>query len=201
MRFRGDWGIVVILCGLHTCHGRATRASDPPTWMVAGPASTGAGGMHKIGRDRGGTSMGLSLGLCLAMTLAATPVVAPPAGRITGLGGLFVRSKNPKALAAWYRDVLGIQLEPWGGAALRYDAPGHPPAFVWNALPTANDYMAPSTRDFMLNFAVDDLDAFLRRLADQHVPILKRDDSDPNGRFAWIVDPDGTKIELWQPKT
>ncbi|MGC1335929.1 MAG: VOC family protein, partial [Candidatus Cybelea sp.] len=60
-------------------------------------------------------------------------------------------------------------------------------------------YLAPSRRDFMLDFAVDDLDAFLTRLEAKGVAILKRDDSDPNGRFAWILDPDGTKIELWQP--
>jgi predicted enzyme related to lactoylglutathione lyase len=61
--------------------------------------------------------------------------------------------------------------------------------------------MAPSSREFMVNFAVDDLDAIIARLVDHGVKILKRDDSsDPSGRFAWIVDPDGTKIELWQPK-
>jgi predicted enzyme related to lactoylglutathione lyase len=60
--------------------------------------------------------------------------------------------------------------------------------------------MAPSTREFMLNFAVDDMDAFIAKLEAKGVKILKRDDSDPTGKFAWIVDPDGTKIEFWQPK-
>ena len=123
---------------------------------------------------------------------------ADPPGRITGIGGIFVVSKNPKALAAWYRDVLGITLEPWGGATLRYDATGHPPVAVWNAFPEGESYLAPSRREFMLDFAVDDLDAFLTRLKTKGVTILKRDDSDPNGKFAWILDPDGTKIELWQ---
>jgi predicted enzyme related to lactoylglutathione lyase len=116
------------------------------------------------------------------------------------VGGVFVRSKDPKALSAWYRDVLGITLEPWGGASLRYDAPGHPPVVVWSPFPQATDYMAPSTREFMIDFAVDDLNAILARLKEKGVPVIKRDDSDPNGRFAWIMDPDGTKIELWQPK-
>jgi len=119
--------------------------------------------------------------------------------RITGIGGIFVVSKNPKALAAWYRDVLGISLEPWGGATFRCDAPGHPAVAVWNAFPEGENYLAPSQRDFMLNFAVDDLDAFLTRLEAKGVTILKRDDCDPTGKFAWILDPDGTKIELWQP--
>jgi predicted enzyme related to lactoylglutathione lyase len=60
--------------------------------------------------------------------------------------------------------------------------------------------MAPSTREFMMNFAVDDMDAIIARLEAKGVTILKRNDSDPYGRFAWILDPDGTKIELWQPK-
>jgi predicted enzyme related to lactoylglutathione lyase len=60
--------------------------------------------------------------------------------------------------------------------------------------------MVPSSRDFMINFAVDDMDALVARLTAKGVPIVKRDDSDPNGRFTWILDPDGTKIELWQPK-
>jgi predicted enzyme related to lactoylglutathione lyase len=61
--------------------------------------------------------------------------------------------------------------------------------------------MAPSTREFMLDFAVDDLDAYLARLTAKGVTILKRDDAGPTGRFAWILDRDGTKIELWQPQT
>lgn len=126
-------------------------------------------------------------------------VASDPPGRITGIGGIFVVSKNPKTLAAWYRDVLGISVEPWGGATFRYDATGHPVVAVWNAFAEGESYLAPSRRDFMLDFAVDDLDAFLTRLEAKGVAILKRDDSDPNGRFAWILDPDGTKIELWQP--
>ena len=129
----------------------------------------------------------------------AAATAADPPGRITGIGGIFVVSKNPKALAAWYRDVLGISLEPWGGATFRYDATGHPPVAVWTAFPEGGNYLAPSRREFMLDFAVDDLDVFLTRLKAKGVTILKRDDSGPTGKFAWILDPDGTKIELWQP--
>jgi catechol 2,3-dioxygenase-like lactoylglutathione lyase family enzyme len=137
---------------------------------------------------------------CVAISSLSFPARAEPAGRITGVGGVFVTSSNPKALAAWYRDVLGIQLEPWGGATLRYDAPGHPPTLAWNALRSGSDYLAPSKREFMIDFAVDDMDAFVARLKAKSVVILKRDDSDASGKFAWILDPDGTKIELWQPK-
>jgi len=136
----------------------------------------------------------------LIALLTPTIVKAQGPGHITGVGGIFVTSKDPKALAAWYRDVLGIPLEKWGGAVLRYDAPGHPPMILWNVMPINSEEIAPSKRDYMINFAVDDMGAFLDRLKTKGVPILKRDDTDPFGKFAWIIDPDGTKIELWQPK-
>lgn len=140
--------------------------------------------------------------LCLGMLMTAGPGVsasAEPAGHITGVGGIFFKAKDPKALAAWYRDVLGLPLEVWGGAKLRYDAPNHPPALIWNAFPATTSYFAPSTGEFMINYAVDDMDAFLARLGTKGVAILKRAD-DANGRFAWILDPEGNKIELWEPK-
>jgi len=131
----------------------------------------------------------------LSMSVAS----AAPAGHVTGLGGVFFKSKDPKALAAWYRDVLGMDIQSWGGAMLSYDAPGHPKVVVWSPFPETSHYMAPSTRDFMLDLAVDDMDAMVARLTAKGVPILKRTE-DANGKFAWILDPDGTKIELWQPK-
>ncbi len=142
--------------------------------------------------------------LCLGTLLAAGPcapaLADPPAGHITGVGGVFFKAKDPKALAAWYRDVLGLPLEAWGGAALRYDAPGHPSAVGWNAFPATTKYFAPSAGDFMINYAVDDMDAIAARLKDKGVEILKRDDADPSGRFAWILDLEGNKVELWEPK-
>ena len=135
----------------------------------------------------------------LAMAIPAGSALADPAGRITGVGGIFFKAKDPKTLAAWYRDVLGLPLEPWGGAALRYDAPGHPPALAWNAFPASTAYFSPSTSDFMINYAVDDLDALAARLRAKNVAILKREE-DANGRFAWILDPEGNKVELWEPK-
>jgi len=138
------------------------------------------------------------IALCASVTPAAR--AAEPVGRITGVGGIFFKSKDPKALMAWYRDVLGIKIEAWGGAAMAYNAPRHPPVVVVNAFRQTTHYMDPSTREFMIDFAVDDLSAFLDRLKAKGVAVLKRDDSDPSGSFAWIVDPDGTKIELWEPK-
>jgi catechol 2,3-dioxygenase-like lactoylglutathione lyase family enzyme len=139
------------------------------------------------------------LAIGLGMVLAPAMVQADPAGRITGVGGVFFRSKDPKALVAWYRDVLGLKIEAWGGSMLRYDAPDHPPMVVWSPFPQSTDLMAPSTREFMIDFGVDDLDAFLDKLKAKGVVPIKREE-DSTGKFAWILDPDGTKIEFWQPR-
>ncbi len=139
------------------------------------------------------------LAFALALSCQGSTMAEQP-GHVTGVGGVFVKSKDPKALAQWYREVLGLEVASWGGAAMPFDAPGHPPKVSWTAFPDTSDYMSPSTREFMINFAVDDMDAILARVAAKGVHVLKRDDNDPFGRFAWIQDPDGTKIELWQPK-
>jgi len=138
----------------------------------------------------------------VAVLAALTPmtIFAEPIGRVTSIGGIFFKSKAPKALMAWYRDVLGLKVEAWGGVVLPYDAPEHPPVLTLNVFKEGSNYMEPSKREFMLNFAVDDLNAFVDRLKLKGVAILKRDDTDAIGKFAWIVDPDGTKIELWEPK-
>jgi len=141
--------------------------------------------------------------LCLTLFSMADRVTVasdPPAGHITGVGGVFFKAKDPKALAAWYRDVLGMPVETWGGAALRYDASKHPFALAWNAFPASTKYFAPSKSGWMVDYVVDDMDALLARVRSKGVKVLKREDNDPNGRFAWILDPEGNKVELWEPK-
>ncbi len=120
--------------------------------------------------------------------------------RITGVGGIFFKSPDPAALARWYRDVLGLKVEEWNGAVLSYDTPKHPPCVVWGPFENGSEYFLPSTRHHMINFGVDDLSGLLDRLREKGVTILSIKDDDPAGRFAWIMDPDGTKIELWEPK-
>lgn len=138
--------------------------------------------------------------ILLSMTSVTAFASDPPAGHVIGVGGVFFKAKDPKTLAAWYRDVLGMPVEAWGGAALRYDAAKHPPVLAWNAFPASTKYFAPSSSGWMINYAVDDMDALLARLRAKGVTVLKRDDSDPNGRFAWVLDPEGNKVELWEPK-
>ena len=121
--------------------------------------------------------------------------------RVLGIGGVFFKSRDPRALTAWYRDVIGLELEAWGGVVFRPEAmAGHPgAATVFSAFEAETTYFEPSTRDFMINFAVDDLDVILASCAAHGVEATVLPD-EPNGRFAHIVDPEGTKIELWQPK-
>ena len=137
--------------------------------------------------------------LGLLMAGSAGLAADETAGHITGVGGIFFKAKDPKALIAWYRDILGLPLEKWGGAMLRYDAPDHPKVLAWSAFPASTDYFAPSTGTFMIDYAVDDMGAFLTKLRAKGVEILKQKD-DETGRFAWVVDPEGNKVELWEPK-
>ena len=121
--------------------------------------------------------------------------------RVLGIGGVFFKSKDPGALTSWYRDVLGLDMQDWGGVVSRPEAmAAHPgAATVFSAFDAASDYFAPSTREFMINLAVDDLDAVLASCAEHGVEATVMPD-EPNGRFAHVLDPEGTKIELWQPR-
>jgi predicted enzyme related to lactoylglutathione lyase len=121
--------------------------------------------------------------------------------RVLGIGGVFFKSKDPGALTNWYRDVFGLEFEDWGGLVFRPEAMAAQPGAGTVFSPFAADttYFAPSTKDFMINLAVDDLDGILASCAKHGVEANVFSD-DSNGRFAHLLDPEGTKIELWQPK-
>jgi predicted enzyme related to lactoylglutathione lyase len=121
-------------------------------------------------------------------------------GRVTGIGGVLFKAKDNKALAAWYRDILGVPVQSWGGAVFHLDEAGRPPAVAWNAFAETTDHFSPSSSAFMINYVVDDMDALLDRAKAAGVVVLKLDDQDTYGRFAWILDPEGNKVELWEPK-
>jgi predicted enzyme related to lactoylglutathione lyase len=117
--------------------------------------------------------------------------------QVLGIGGVFVKSGESGALKDWYRDVLGMELQSWGGAML----PHHPIGYhLWSVFPDSSDYFAPSTLPVMVNLIVDDLDGVLARVAAAGVDIIGREDQDENGRFGWVLDPMGVKLELWEPK-
>ena len=116
--------------------------------------------------------------------------------RVLGVGGVFFKAADPAALAEWYRRVLGFEVQEWGGAMFPYPDRGYT---VWSPFKADTSYFDPSPHAFMVNFVVEDLDGVLERARAEGAEALGRDDSDPNGRFAWLLDPAGVKVELWEP--
>jgi predicted enzyme related to lactoylglutathione lyase len=123
--------------------------------------------------------------------------------RVTGIGGVFFKSAGDSAaLAAWYRKHLGLPLEDFGGAILRWpgDTAEDRGLTVWHVAANDSKWFSPSTSSFMINYRVDDLGELLEQLRAWDVAIIQGPESHENGKFAWIMDPDGNKIELWEPK-
>ncbi|MEZ4379323.1 MAG: hypothetical protein R3B35_13685 [Gemmatimonadales bacterium] len=123
--------------------------------------------------------------------------------RVTGIGGVFIKSTGDhKALAAWYEQHLGITIESWGGAILRWpeDTADDKGLTVWSTAAPDTKWFAPSTASFMINYRVDDMAGLLAQLKAAGIDPIKGPDVDFNGTFAWIMDPDGNKVELWEPK-
>ncbi len=122
--------------------------------------------------------------------------------RVTGIGGIFFKAHDAPALRAWYRRHLGIDVQDWGGAAFTWtDAEGRPVGgtTVWSINGAANDYFAPSTAPFMVNYRVADLDALLEVLRAEGCNVVEKTDDSEFGKFGWVIDPEGNKVELWQP--
>jgi len=122
--------------------------------------------------------------------------------KITGIGGVFFKSRNDHAaLAAWYQKHLGMALESWGGAILRWpDDKGEDKGLtVWHVAENETQWFSPSDSSFMINYRVDNLDEMLEQLRAGRVEIVGGPESHENGKFAWIIDPDGNKVELWEP--
>jgi predicted enzyme related to lactoylglutathione lyase len=123
--------------------------------------------------------------------------------RITGIGGVFFKSTGDhRALAAWYRDNLGIELKEWGGAALKWpeDRNEDQGVTAWHVAAHDSEWFAPSRSSFMINYRVEDLDGILARLRGNGAQVVGGPDAHENGRFAWVMDPDGNKVELWEPR-
>jgi predicted enzyme related to lactoylglutathione lyase len=122
--------------------------------------------------------------------------------KITGVGGVFFKSTGDSAaLAAWYRQHLGLSLEPFGGAILRWpdDKAEDHGLTVWHVADKDSQWFSPSQSSFMINYRVDNLGELLEQLRAGKVEIIQGPESHENGKFAWIMDPDGNKIELWEP--
>jgi catechol 2,3-dioxygenase-like lactoylglutathione lyase family enzyme len=129
------------------------------------------------------------------------PVATQPRGRILGIGGVFFKSANRDETRAWYSKHLGLT-DKGQGAMLpwrEHDDPQKEQVTVWSVFPASSKYFDPSPAAFMINYIVDDMDALLDRLKQEGVKIDAKRMDESYGRFAWIYDSDGNKIELWQP--
>lgn len=122
--------------------------------------------------------------------------------RVTGIGGIFFHAKDPGALRTWYKTHLGIDVQSWGGAAFTWeDAHGNPikGTTAWSIGSADGDHFAPSKSPFMVNYRVDDLTALLQALRAEGCNVLEKTDDSEYGKFGWVIDPEGNKVELWQP--
>ena len=120
--------------------------------------------------------------------------------RVTGIGGIFFKARDPKALGAWYRDHLGLDVGDWGGTVFEWGGPDSAEGMtIWSAFAEDTRYFEPSQSPFMLNFRVDDLDALLDALRTEGCEVMPDTQASEQGKFGWVIDPEGNKVELWEP--
>ncbi|HSI51266.1 MAG TPA: VOC family protein [Ideonella sp.] len=122
--------------------------------------------------------------------------------RVTGIGGIFLKAKDAPALRLWYQQHLGIDVQAWGGTAFAWtDADGKPTggSTVWSIASEDSTQFAPSSASFMVNYRVEDLHAVVAALKAEGCKVLDKIDESEYGKFAWVIDPEGNKVELWQP--
>jgi len=123
-------------------------------------------------------------------------------GRALGVGGIFFRSADPGRLANWYRDALGLDIEAWGSTHGTSFSPAAMPAnafTVWSTFAADTEYFGDSGQSFMINLVVDDLDAALDNVKAAGGQVIPEKEEHDFGRFGWMVDPDGNRVELWEP--
>jgi len=122
--------------------------------------------------------------------------------RVTGVGGVFFKSPDPKTLGDWYRKHLGLDVQDWGGAVFHWRTAEEPDAdgmTTWNVFEESSDYFAPSRAGFMINYRVEDLHALLAALHEEGCNVQGEIEESEFGKFGWVIDPDGNKVELWEP--
>ena len=118
--------------------------------------------------------------------------------RVTGLGGIFFKARDPKALGEWYAKHLGLPVSDFGGAMFAEDEK-RPGCTLWTPFKQDTENFKPSTKEFMINFRVDDLHALLAQLRSEGVQVDTKVDDSEYGRFGWCMDPEGNRVELWEP--
>lgn len=122
--------------------------------------------------------------------------------KITGIGGVFFKASNPTALIEWYKTNLGLNPETWGGAILKWpnDVAEDKGLTVWSTAPNDTKWFEPSTNSFMINYRIDSMTEMIKQLTTGNVEIIKGPEYHENGAFLWILDLEGNKVELWEPK-
>jgi predicted enzyme related to lactoylglutathione lyase len=121
---------------------------------------------------------------------------------VTGIGGIFIKSGDPARLREWYKKHLGIALEDWGGFAFRWKEPDNPDGTgttVWSVFEATSSYFDPSKSQVMVNYRVADVHALVAALRAEGCQVMDKVDESEYGKFGWVVDPDGNKVELWEP--
>ena len=121
--------------------------------------------------------------------------------RVVGIGGIFFKAADPERLQAWYRERLGLEISEWDGAVFESHAQspaGRPASTAWSIFPADTGYFDPSSAPFMINYRVDDLDAVLSELRAEGCAVDERVDSSEFGRFGWVMDPEGNRLQLWE---
>lgn len=122
--------------------------------------------------------------------------------RVVGIGGVFIKSTDPEALKDWYRTHLGMDIQDWGGMAFQWSTPENPNPHgmtVWTVFDESSQYFAPSKAQFMVNYRVEDLHAVLGALRAEGCEVDKKTEESEFGKFGWVMDPDGNRVELWEP--
>lgn len=118
--------------------------------------------------------------------------------KVLGVGGIFFKSPDPKRLYDWYSRWLGMDFEDWGTAYFPSAMPLNAQT-VWSAFPSATKYFEPSAKDYMFNLIVDDLEEALKQVQEGGAEIIGQIEKLEYGLFGWFLDPDGNKVELWEP--
>lgn len=121
--------------------------------------------------------------------------------KVTGIGGIFFKTKDPKRTMAWYREHLGLETNDYGSSFEWYEQPDEKSKTIlqWSPFPHDTKYFDPSTQDFMINYQVDDLERLVEELRQSGVTIVDEIETYEYGKFIHIMDPEGNKIELWEP--
>jgi predicted enzyme related to lactoylglutathione lyase len=122
--------------------------------------------------------------------------------RVTGIGGIFIKARDPERMKDWYRRHLGIDIQSWGGTSFRWQTPERPEPdgmTVWSIFPPDTRYFDPSPAPFMVNYRVDDLHAVLAALREEGCTVDAKLEESEFGKFGWVMDPEDNRIELWQP--